>query len=87
MKCIKPMTTRVTAYETKTKQAEIFRRAAAGENFLVTNNGKPQVEIRRAPAERAEIAKALEALADLQTAQRECTQHIDLKALIEDGRD
>ncbi len=38
---------RVTAYECRTNQAEIFRRAAAGETIIVTNNGVPQVEIRK----------------------------------------
>jgi prevent-host-death family protein len=82
------MTTHITAYETKTKQAEIFRRAAAGEHFLVTNNGKPQVVIRSAQTvAKQEITEALEALSEIQTGQLERAQHVDLKTLIEEGRD
>ena len=55
-------TVRVTAYECKTKQAEVFRRAAAGETIIVTNNGVPQVEIRKAPADAESMADALGAL-------------------------
>lgn len=62
-------TVRVTAYECKTKQAEIFRRAAAGERIIVTNNGVPQVEIRKAPPERDMIVDAVRALGTLQREQ------------------
>ena len=61
--------TRVTAYECKTKQAEIFRRAAAGETIIVTNNGVPHVEIRKAPVNDDSIAGAVRALAALQRDQ------------------
>jgi antitoxin (DNA-binding transcriptional repressor) of toxin-antitoxin stability system len=37
--------TEVSAYNAKTRQAELFRRAAAGEVFLVTDNGKPQLVV------------------------------------------
>ena len=33
---------RVTACECRTKLAQIFRRAAAGETIIVTNKGVPQ---------------------------------------------
>ena len=62
-------TIRITAYECKTKQAEIFRRAAAGETIIVTNNGVPQVEIRKAPADGPGIGGAVDALAALQRSQ------------------
>ena len=60
---------RVTAHECKTKQAEIFRRAAAGETFIVTNHGVPQVEIRKAPIDHERIADAIEGLSALQQMQ------------------
>ena len=62
-------TIRITAYECKTKQAEVFRRAAAGETIIVTKNGVPQVEIRKAPADDQRIAGAVHALAALQRNQ------------------
>ena len=62
-------TVRVTAYECKTKQAEIFRRAAAGETIIVTNNGRPQVEIRKVSPENDRIAAAVRTLGDLQREQ------------------
>ena len=60
---------KVTAYECKARQAEIFRRAAAGETIVVTNNGVPQVEIRKAPADADAIAEAVRSLTDLHRTQ------------------
>ena len=83
-------TLRVTAYECKTKQAEIFRRAAAGETIIVTNNGVPQVEIRRAPTDDERIGAAIQGLAALQQGQlaagRGGTQ-AELRRMQESGRD
>ena len=81
---------RVTAYECKTKQAEIFRRAAAGETIIVTNNGVPQVEIRRAPADDEGVAEAVEGLAALQEVQLAAGaggSHEELRRMQEQGRD
>lgn len=81
---------RVTAYECKTKQAEIFRRAAAGETIIVTNNGVPQVEIRKAPADDERIADAIEGLSALQRKQLAAGtggNHEELRRLQEAGRD
>ena len=83
-------TARVTAYECKTRQAEVFRRAAAGETIIVTNNGVPQVEIRKAPADKDSVAGALEALRALQASQlaAEATGgHEELRRMQEEGRD
>ena len=82
--------TEVSAYNAKTKQAELFRRAAAGEVFLVTNNGKPQVEIRQATESRKTITNAVKALKTLQANQlaaRKGGSQKELKALMEQGRD
>ena len=82
--------TRITAYETKTKQAEIFRRAAAGENFVVTNNGVPQVEIRKVKEDQPTIAGAIKALASLQKrqlAEGAGGSQSELKRLVDEGRD
>lgn len=81
---------RVTAYECKTKQAEVFRRAAAGETIIVTNNGVPQVEIRKAPADTETVAGALEALRALHTSQLAAGatgSHEELRRMQEEGRD
>ncbi len=80
----------VTAYECKAKQAEIFRRAAAGETVIVTNNGVPQVEIRKAPADDERIGEAIQGLATLQKTQLAAdaggTQE-ELRRMQEMGRD
>ena len=81
---------RVTAYECKTKQAEIFRRAAAGETIVVTNNGVPQVEIRKAPADEERVADAIEELCAMQQVQLTAGTgggHEELRRMQEQGRD
>lgn len=81
---------RVTAYECKTKQAEVFRRAAAGETIIVTNNGVPQVEIRKAPTDAESVAGALERLRALQTRQLAAGatgSHQELRRMLEEGRE
>lgn len=83
-------TARVTAYESKTRQAEIFRRAAAGETIVVTNNGTPQVEIRKAAANETNIAVAVEELAALQRGQLARAaggSQKELRRILEEGRD
>ena len=83
-------TVRVTAYECKTRQAEIFRRAAAGETIIVTNHGVPHVEIRKAPAGDRNIAGAIHALSDLQRMQLAAGaggSQEDLRRIQEQGRD
>ena len=85
-----PTTTRVTAYECKTKQAEIFRRAAAGETIIVTNNGVPHVEIRKASTDDQAIAGAVHALAALQRDQLAAGaggSAAELRGIQEEGRD
>ena len=82
--------TKVSAYTAKTKQAEIFRRAAAGEKIIVTKNGKPQVEIRQARSEQNQIRPAVKALKVLQQQQldeRRGGSQKELKKLQEQGRD
>lgn len=81
---------RVTAYECKAKQAEVFRRAAAGETIVVTNNGVPQVEIRKAPPDRDSVAEAVRSLTDLHRAQLAAGlggSETELRRMQEDGRD
>lgn len=83
-------TIRVTAYECKTRQAEIFRRAAAGETIIVTNHGVPHVEIRKAPADDEGIAGAVQALATLQRMQSAAGvggSQEELRRIQEQGRD
>ena len=68
----------------------MFRRAAAGETIIVTNNGVPQVEIRKAPADEDSIAGALVALSALQASQLAAGatgNHEELRRMQEDGRD
>ena len=81
---------RITAYECKTKQAEIFRRAAAGETIIVTRNGVPLVEIRKAPTAASSVAEAVQALVELQQTQLAAGvggSADELRRLQEQGRD
>ena len=83
-------TVQVTAYECKTKQAEIFRRAAAGETIIVTHNGVPHVEIRKARDDEERIASAVHALSALQSVQvaaRVGGSHEELRRIQRQGRD
>ena len=83
-------TVRVTAYECKTRQAEIFRRAAAGETIIVTNHGVPHVEIRKAPADDESIVGAVQALSALQRMQLAVGaggSQEELRRIQEEGRD
>ena len=83
-------TVRVTAYECKTRQAEIFRRAAAGETIIVTNHGVPHVEIRKAPIGDQNIASAIQALSALQRTQLAAGaggNEEELRRIQEQGRD
>lgn len=83
-------TTRVTAYESKTKQAEIFRRAASGENIVVTKNGVPHVEIHRARSDDAVVSDAVKALALLQKKQLSSGiggSQDDLNRMLDEERD
>ena len=80
----------VTAYECKTKQAEIFRRAASGETIIVTKNGVPHVEIRQAQTSESHAADAFRALVALQKAQlaaRVGGSSAELRRMQEQGRD
>ena len=80
----------VTAYECKTKQAEIFRRAASGETIIVTKNGVPHVEIRQAQTSESHAADAFRALVALQKAQlaaRVGGSAAELRRMQEQGRD
>ena len=82
--------TKVTAYQAKSRQAEIFRRAAAGEKFLVTNNDKPQVEICQVTPAATLIREAIDGLAALQQQQLSQNKGGSQKALqeiIREGRD
>ena len=82
--------TKVTAHQAKSKQAEIFRRAAAGEKFLVTNNDKPQVEIHQVTPTHTLISEAIDALTVLQQQQlanNKGDSQKALKELISEGLD
>lgn len=80
----------ITAYECKTRQAEVFRQAAAGETIIVTRNGVPHVEIRKAPVDEQGVPGAVRALAELQRAQLAAGASgsaADLRRMREEGRD
>ena len=85
-----PRTIWITAYECKTRQAEVFRQAAAGERIVVTRNGVPHVEIRKAPVDDQGIPGAVQALAELQRNQLAAGatgSATDLRRIQQQGRD
>lgn len=65
-------------------------RAAADKTIIVPNNGVPQVEIRKAPADKDSVAGALEELRALQASQlaaKATGSHKELRRIQEEGRD
>ena len=83
-------TVQVTAHECKAKQAEIFRRAAAGETIIVTRNGVPHVEIRKARHDDERTASAVHALSALHSVQVAASvgcSHEELRRIQREGRE
>lgn len=77
----------IGAYEAKTRLSGLLRKVAAGERFTITQRGQPAALLTPAgAAERGDTvaaARRMRAFVD----RRRSTGSIDIKALIEDGRD
>lgn len=79
--------TEIGAYEAKTHLPEVLRKVQAGSRFTITQRGKPVADLvpAGASAQRETLAAANRMRAFVQN--RPAVQGIDIKALIEAGRD
>ncbi|WP_109994798.1 type II toxin-antitoxin system Phd/YefM family antitoxin [Salinisphaera sp. LB1] len=79
--------TDIGAYETKTRLAEYLRKVQAGERFTITQRGRPVAELvpygTAGRETRPEAARRMRAFMRRQSP----ATGIDIKALIDEGRD
>ena len=77
----------IGAYETKTHLADLLRRVRAGQGFTITQRGEPVADL--VPAGTSARRAGILAAARMQTLMPEAPplEPIDIKALIEAGRD
>lgn len=77
----------IGAYEAKTKLPEFLRKVGAGERFTITQRGQPVALLIPAGAaqcsETVAAARRMRAFVD----RHRSTRSVDVKALIEQGRD
>ena len=77
----------IGAYEAKTKLPELLRQVLAGKRFTITHRGKPIAELGPpAAAPRADAKAAIEAFQAYRRAHP-LRRKVDIKALIEEGRE
>jgi len=77
----------IGAYEAKTKLPELLRQVQAGQEFTITNRGKPVADL--VPSEtagRRDAAAAIDKFLAFKKANPIRAQ-VDIKALIEEGRE
>ncbi|MBV8146735.1 MAG: type II toxin-antitoxin system prevent-host-death family antitoxin [Gammaproteobacteria bacterium] len=81
------MKTEIGAYEAKTKLPELLREVQAGKRFVITNRGKPVAELGP-PINRArpDAKAAIEAFQAFRKAHP-VGKKIDIRALLEEGRE
>ena len=77
----------IGAYETKTHLADLLRRVRAGQGFTITQRGEPVADL--VPAGASVRRAGTLAAARMQTLMHEAPplEPVDIKALIEAGRD
>ncbi|MBV9241521.1 MAG: type II toxin-antitoxin system prevent-host-death family antitoxin [Acidobacteria bacterium] len=76
----------VGTYEAKTKFTELLREVRKGKSFTITNRGEEIAEI--IPARAAREKRAAEAVERFQEFMKDQPRiKVDIKALIEEGRD
>ena len=76
----------IGTYEAKTKFAELMREVEKGKTFTITKRGKVVANIT--PTESARQERAAKAVKQLQEFMRNQPRvKVDIKALIEEGRD
>jgi prevent-host-death family protein len=77
----------IGAYEAKTHLAQLLRRVAAGERFMITQRGKPVAEL--GPVHASRDRDAAEAAREMKAFRRKHPPiaDVDIRALQEEGRD
>ena len=77
----------IGAYEAKTHLAQLLRRVAAGERFMITQRGKPVAEL--GPVHAGREHDAIEAARAMKAFRRKHhpITDVDIRALQEEGRD
>lgn len=77
----------IGAYEAKTKLPEYLRKVVAGERFTITQRGQPVAQLIPAgAAERGDTVAAARRMRAFVDRHRP-TQTVDIKSLIDEGRD
>lgn len=83
------MKTRIGAYDAKTRLPELLQQVRAGRRFTITSRGKAVADL--VPSEAARAVDARAAIERFQAFLREnpvkAIRDVDIKALIEDGRE
>lgn len=79
--------TEIGAYEAKTHLPEVLRKVQAGSSFIITQRGKPIADL--SPTHAAAARDATSAANRMRAFMREHTETaaVNIKALIEEGRD
>jgi prevent-host-death family protein len=77
----------VGAYEAKTHLPELLRGVRQGKHYLITHHGEPIAELCPVEKAREEESAAAVAQMKLLMASSPKLSALDIKALIEDGRD
>lgn len=81
------MKTEIGAYEAKTRLPELLREVQAGKRFTITNRGKAVAELGPPPSSQKVNAKAaIEAFVAYRKANP-VGKKVDVRALIEEGRE
>lgn len=81
------MKTEIGTYEAKTRLAELLRHVRAGKRFTITSRGRAVAELGPPEASRKTDARAaIEAFQNYRKANP-VNRKIDIKALIEEGRE
>jgi antitoxin (DNA-binding transcriptional repressor) of toxin-antitoxin stability system len=80
------MKTEIGAYEAKTRLPELLRQVQAGKRFTITNRGKAVAELGPPTAARKDPAAAIDKFLAFKKAHP-VKGRVDIKALIEEGRE
>ena len=76
--------TEIGSYEAKTTLPEILRRVGAGEEFTITNRGKPIADV--IPSRDNERSKTVAAIENILAARKHVVSSEDLLGLKNEGR-
>jgi prevent-host-death family protein len=81
------MNKEIGAFEAKTRLAELLRQVQGGRRFTITHRGKPIADL--VPCEPADARRAATAIAKFMAFKEAnpVNTHVDVRALIEEGRE